>query len=313
MSVSRRQFLKYCTASAAALGLASTDLRKLEAALGDGAPTVVWLHGSGCQGDSISFLNLTANMAPVGDVTADSVLIDTVNLAYHSVLMSSAGETAVTMANQAKRKGGYVLVIEGAIPTAFGGNACRVWSENGQTVTVKQAVQGLAGDAAAILCVGTCACYGGIPKSGGNPTGVQTGKECVQEVYPSKGVINIPGCPTHPDWIAWAIVQLVLGNVVELDADDRPTALFGNKAADVDLLNIHENCPRNVNLGGTNAVATTFGQDGLCMEDQGCRGPSTYSNCPSIKWNNGVNWCVDSNGMCLGCVEPDFPGGDFYA
>ena len=113
MIITRRDFFKYCTASAVAIGLNGPALQRLEAALAsNGVPTIIWLHGSGCQGDSVSFLNLCANLAPVGDVTAGGILLDTVNLAYHTVLMSSAGETAVTMATQAKRKGGYVLVCE---------------------------------------------------------------------------------------------------------------------------------------------------------------------------------------------------------
>jgi len=170
MNITRRDFLKYCTASAAALGLNAVVLKRLEAALAsDGAPTLLWLHGSGCQGDSVSFLNLFANLAPVGDVTTASVLIDHVNLAYHTVLMASAGETAVTMMEQAKRQGGFVLVCEGGVPTAFGGNACTILTINGQQRTYQQAVLDLAVDAAAVVCVGTCASYGGIPRSSQNP------------------------------------------------------------------------------------------------------------------------------------------------
>jgi len=92
MKITRRDFLKYCTASAAALGLSASGLQRLEAALAsDGAPTIIWLHGSGCQGDSVSFLNLFANLDPVGDVTAGAILLDYVNLAYHTVVMAAVG------------------------------------------------------------------------------------------------------------------------------------------------------------------------------------------------------------------------------
>jgi NiFe hydrogenase small subunit HydA len=330
MKVTRRDFLKYCTASAAALGLNASGLQRLEAALAtDGAPTIIWLHGSGCQGDSVSFLNLFANLDPVGDVTAGAVLLDYVNLAYHTVVMASAGHTAVTMAMQAKRKGGYVLVCEGGVPTAFDGRACNILTLNGEEKTYQQMVLDLAAGAAAVLCVGTCASYGGIPRSvypdpakppqePSGPTGVLS----VRQALAAGGVtvpllVNIPGCPSHPDWVAWAVVQLILGNPVELDNYDRPTAIYGNKDVDDKILNIHENCPRNVKLGPPNEKATTFGQDGKCLEDLGCRGPLTYSDCPARRWNKGetgpANWCIDANAPCIGCVEPNFPNGSFYA
>ena len=64
--------------------------------------------------------------------------------------------------------------------------------------------------------------------------------------------------------------------------------------------------------------AQTFGVDNQCLIALGCNGPGTYAPCPSMKWNNGANWCVDANANCLGCVEPTFPdngadNGDFYA
>lgn len=335
MKITRRDFLKYCTASAAALGLSASGLQRLEAALAsDGAPTIIWLHGSGCQGDSVSFLNLFANLDPVGDVTTGAILLDYVNLAYHTVVMASAGETAVTMAMQAKRQGGYVLVCEGGVPTAFDGRACNILTSNGEEKTYQRMVLELAAGVgrsgpAAVICVGTCASYGGIPRSvypasalpasePSGPTGVLSVKEALaagEVAVPL--LVNIPGCPSHPDWVAWAVVQLILGNPIELDADDRPTALYGNKAVSSEILNIHENCPRNVNLGPPNERATTFGQDGKCLEDLGCRGPMTFSDCPARRWNNGedgpANWCIDANAPCIGCVEPDFPGGNFYA
>ncbi|MCX7048500.1 MAG: hydrogenase small subunit [Candidatus Sumerlaeota bacterium] len=312
MTVSRRDFLKYCAASAGALGLSAMDLSRLEAALANAAtPTILWLHGSGCQGDSVSFLNLIRPDWPAGQRTVDDILVNSVNLAYHTVVMSGAGDPAVAMLQQARRKGGYILVLEGGIPTAFSGQACVVYAVNGKGVTYQAAVQDLAAGAAAIVCVGTCSSFGGIPRSGPNITQVVSGKEAT-----GKSVINIPGCPAHPEWIAWAVVQLLLGNSPTLDADSRPTALYGNKAVDADMLNVHSDpthgCPRRETLPTHKGFATIFGQDGYCLQDLGCRGPSTYATCPLTKWNNAANWCVDSNGMCIGCVENGFPGGPFY-
>ncbi len=322
MQVTRRSFLKYCAASAAALGLSPATLKQLEAALNSQqAPTLLWLHGSGCQGDSISFLNLFADIPPVGPLTLDNVLLDQVDLAYHTVLMSAAGPAAVNLAKQARNQGGYILVLEGGVPTAFEGNACLVWSDERGPRTYQQAIEELVHDAAIVVSVGTCACYGGIVASGpdpleGNPTGVISATSLVQQLSPDKPVINIPGCPSHPGWIAWAIVQLILGNTPALDTYLRPVELFGNREVDRRTMNIHRNCPRHPGNQDSPGFASRFGQDFHCLQLLGCRGPDTFADCPSRRWNNGglgpANWCVDSNGMCIGCVEPDFPGGDFY-
>ncbi|MBI9018585.1 MAG: hydrogenase small subunit [Phycisphaerae bacterium] len=316
MSISRRKFLKYCSASAAALGLSSMDISKLQAALeSDGAPTIIWLHGSGCQGDSISFLNLFLDVDvpdanPIGHVETKDVLLDHVNLVYHSVVMSANGQSAGTMLKQAYRKGGYVLVCEGAVPTKFDGGACNIMTLDDHEYTYQELVNSCAGNAAAVICLGTCACFGGIPAAGANPTGAISVPEALSQAGVSVPLlINLPGCPTHPDWTAWTVVQLILGNPIALDVHKRPSALYVN--------NVHKNCPRKQGSPDHLGFATTFGQDGYCLENLGCRGPGTNADCPSRKWNKGenggVNWCVDSNGMCLGCVEPDFPGGDFYA
>ena len=322
MRISRREFFQYCTVCATALGLNEATLRQLKAALeSDGAPTVIWLHGSGCQGDSVSFLNLFLDAPVVGHRDTKDVLLENINLAYHTVVMASAGDTAVTMAEQAKRKGGYVLVCEGGVPTAFGGKACRVMTVNGVEKTYHETVLELGANALAVLSVGTCASFGGIPAAPPNPTGVIS----VPDALTAGGVtgpiiINIPGCPAHPDWVAWVVVQLILvlagqATLPELDEYKRPTALY--------ITDVHENCPRNPDNYGT-LKATTFGEDCKCLEDLGCRGPGTHADCPLRGWNKGpipvwssdqymrANWCVDSNGMCFGCVEPNFPGGDFY-
>jgi hydrogenase small subunit len=169
----------------------------------------------------------------------------------------------------------------------------------------------------AVVCVGTCSSFGGIPMSGpnaaeANPAQVIPCPTLVHSIDPAKLVVNIPGCPAHPEWIAWAVVRLILaltgqGSIPQLDAYNRPVELYG--------ASVHENCPRNVDHGGK-GYATAFGQDNACLMNLGCRGPSTHSNCPSRKWHAGengpVNWCVDANAPCVGCVEPTFPGGDFY-
>ncbi len=281
MQITRRDFLKICGVSAAALGLSGTDLFRLEQALAaPGAPTVLWLHGSSCSGCSVSFLNYIAGSDPTD---AGDILMNHINLTYHPVLMSTAGLPAYQAAEATYAEGGYVLVVEGAVATQYGGRCCWPWSNaNGEEETFQAVVNKYAGKAAKIVCAGTCASYGGIPASGNNPTLAQS----VQAVT-GKATINIPGCPPHPDWMVWAIVQILLNNSISLDCYRRPTALFGQT--------VHSQCPRNHNPE-------------MCLASRGCRGPGTKANCPSNLWNNWTNWCVDANAPCYACTEPTFPG-----
>lgn len=288
MKVTRRDFLKFCGVSAAAVGISATDMGLLEQALANpSAPSVIWLQGASCTGCSVSFLNRISSSAPY---TAADILIDSINLVYHPNIMSASGDLAVSLAEETFNKGNYILVVEGGVPTAFGGACCWAWSYNGEDVTFQEAVTGLASKAAVILCVGTCSSFGGIPASGTNPTAIKSVSQLT-----GKKTINISGCPTHPDWIVWTIAQLLLGNNITLDTKGRPSTLFSKT--------VHDRCPRK-ELGETHS----FGVDNKCLKELGCRGPETRGNCPTIKWNNGVNWCVDANAPCIGCTEPTFPG-----
>jgi len=301
MAITRRDFLKYCGISAAVLGLSGKDLLRLEQALAaTGAPTVVWLQGSACTGCSVSFLNRISGSAPT---TAADVLINDINLAYHPNLMSLAGQAAAEQAEAAYNAGGYILAVEGGVPTAFGGAACWAWNYNGVDVTFQQAVKDLASRASYVLAIGTCASFGGIPAAGPNPAGIQAVSQATGLTPPN--LVNIAGCPTHPDWITWVVVQLLSGNPpgstgFPLDSHYRPTQFFSQT--------VHSQCPRL-----DNPQAITFGVDNTCLIYLGCQGPVTYCSCPAQLWNNRQNWCIDANARCLGCTEPAFPFAQLFS
>ena len=306
MSLTRRSFFRYCTLSAAVLGLDALKLRLLDEALANpAAPSVIWLNGSSCTGCSVSFLNRISDV-PGQPTDVVDVVGNAINLVFHPTIMSAAGETAISALKQAYNKGGYVLVLEGAVPTAFDGHACVVWKYAGQDVTYQQAVQELTARALVTICVGTCASFGGIPASGSNPTGAMGVHQ-----FTGRPTINISGCPANPDWVVWAVVQLLLGNPIPLDADGRPVALYStNYDGSPDVPVIHNKCPRNPNFTGT-PLALNFGEDGHCLQNLGCRGPFTKARCKAA-WNGigGVyppgahpgHWCVG--------VEKTFPGSD---
>ncbi len=288
MRIHRRQFLKYCIGSAAALGLPMTILGKLEVALADNTsalPMVIWLNAANCTGCTISLSNLFSDSGPT-DIA--DLLFNTIDLVFHPTLMSAAGDLAVQQLKNAA-EGSYILAIEGGIPTAFGGHTCMLWSEGGRDVTAMEAVQTLAPNAAAILSIGTCASHGGIPAASPNPTGIVSVGELT-----GLNTVNIPGCPTHPDWIVWTLAHLLAGEMPQLDEQRRPKALYGTE--------IHKKCPLK-----ERDETKTFGVKNRCLKELGCKGPETKADCPSRKWNNGTNWCIGAGAICIGCTERDFP------
>ena len=288
MEVSRRDFLKCVAASGAAIYLSGVPVEQVERALAaSNSPAVIWLHGAACTGCSVSLLNAV-------NPTIDSVLLDTISLKYHPTVMAAAGDAAVQSARSTQAAGSYILVVEGAIPTAGNGKYCYVWDEGGSPITMAQAVTSLAANAKAVVAVGTCAAFGGVPAA--NPaTGVMS-----VGAFLKRPVINLPGCPSHPAWMIGALALLIAGKTPALDQYSRPTAFYRPVV-------IHERCPRR-----EREEASRFGQDGYCLEELGCKGPHTHADCDLRKWNGGQNWCIGANGLCIGCTEPDFPAFPFH-
>ena len=106
-------------------GLGRLKLRLLSEALANpSAPSVIWLIGSACTGCSVSFLNRISDK-PGEPADVAEVVANAINLVFHPTIMGAAGETAVAALKQAYSKGNYVLVLEGAVPTAFDGHAVR--------------------------------------------------------------------------------------------------------------------------------------------------------------------------------------------
>jgi hydrogenase small subunit len=286
----RRRFIAYCAGSATALGLDAALLGELHQAFakprrGDPMPRVIWLAAANCTGCTVSFANLANGSSPtdIGDL-----LLNTISLGYHPNLMGAAGDLAVESLNSTAADG-CVLVVEGGVPRAFGGHTCTLYTEGGVDVTALDAVSRLAEGAIAILAVGTCASFGGVPGAVPNPTDIAS----VGEVT-GRPVINIPGCPTHPEWVVWTIAQLLAGRTIRLDSSGRPRELFSRR--------IHDTCPFE-----DGREAHTYGQHLSCLEELGCRGPSAHGDCHIRRWNDGTSWCVEAGAICIGCTESGFP------
>ena len=99
----------------------------------------------------------------------------------------------------------YVLVVDGATAAGDEGLYCSIGEVDGEPITGYDHVRDLGRNALAVIAVGACAAFGGIPAAGPNPT------EClsVPELFQREGIttpyVRIPGCPPHPDWIVGTI------------------------------------------------------------------------------------------------------------
>jgi len=283
--VSRREFLKYCAATAAVLGLSelkftTSVVQALESAAKK--PPVIWLEGQDCAGCSIS---LTGALYP----PAASIILDKISLRYHEAIMAASGHFAESAYHETVKQGGYVLIVEGSIPSADD-RFCMVGDR-----PFRKIVEEAAEKAAAIIAVGACAAFGGIP-AGGPTKGIG-----LQKAFPGKTVINLPTCPVHTDHLVGTLLYLLVkGKAPALDKLGRPKAYFGQL--------IHDNCRRRsyFDEGLFLEDWNDPKQKDWCLLDKGCKGPDTYSDCPIRKWNDGINFCIDCGAGCQGCAEPDF-------
>jgi hydrogenase small subunit len=172
--------------------------------------------------------------------------------------------------------------------------------EDGKPITMLEWVRRLAPDAMAVLTVGTCAAYGGVAAAAPNPTGCKGVGEVLAAAGITTPVINVPGCPCHPDWFIGTVARVLLYGLPsarEVDEHGRLKIYFGKS--------IHARCIHRDDLD-EGIFAEHFGQTG-CLLEIGCKGPFTMGDCPLRQWNSGVNWCINANAPCMGCTEPGFP------
>ena len=153
---------------------------------------------------------------------------------------------------------------------------------------------------------------GGIPATAPNPTdsvGLQYLKKAkggfLGDGWTSKAglpVINIPGCPAHPDWVTQILVAVASGRTADIALDElqRPQTFFKSFT--------QTGCTR-VQFFEYKQSTTEFGQGtrtGCLFYEFGCRGPVTRSPCNRILWNRQSS--KTRAGMpCTGCTEPEFP------
>jgi hydrogenase small subunit len=273
---------------------------------------VLWVTvGLSCEGDSVA---MTAATNPSLEDIIQGVIPGMPRVVVHNqVIAFEVGQEYVQAwfdAEQGKLDP-FVLVIEGSLGneqingeghwTGFG-----VDPGTGQPITVNEWLDRLAPKAAAVVAVGTCATYGGIPAMRNNPTGAMGVPDYLGWKWRSKAnlpVICIPGCPAQPDNMTEVLMYLVfhlagLAPAPELDEQLRPKWLFGRT--------VREGCNR-AGFVEEGQFATEYGSDHRCMVKLGCKGPVVKCNVPIRGWVNGVGGCPNVGGICMACTMPGFP------
>ncbi len=287
--VSRRDFMKYCTALTATMGLSAAYVPKVAEVIAATAqrPPVIWLHFAECTGCSEALLRTQYPYV-------DDLVLEVLSLEYHETIMAAAGQQAEDQLRQSVKKydGQFICVVEGAIATKFGGSYGKIggrpFLEIAKDVCTK---------AAAVICIGSCSAFGGIQAAAPNPGGYKG-------VGDALGIktLNLPGCPPNPvNFVGTVVNYLLLGKLPDLDDLGRPLFAYGKT--------IHDQCPRRSHFENDEFVEE-FGSEeaamGYCLYKMGCRGPETYNNCPVAKFNNGTSWPIEAGHPCIGCSQPDF-------
>ncbi len=253
---------------------------------------VIWIQAQSCSGCSVSLLN---KLEP--DIA--TVITEYISLNYHQTLCGGTGHAAIQVLENAVKtnRKDFVLIVEGSIPTKSD-EYCTIGEMDGRFIGAREWIEKLGKNAIALVAVGSCSAFGGIPgakirATGDNPTGATS----LQKMFPDKKVINIPGCPPHPDWMVGTLLHVLLKGIPELDEYNRPLMYFGTT--------VHEKCERLPDYK-RGRFAKHWGEEG-CLYLLGCLGMDTGCDIPSRKWVGGMNTCTGCGSGCIGCTEPPFP------
>jgi len=290
--LSRRDFVVFCAKLmvAAPFGLALTNQARAAEVAREVAKArrlpVIWLHFQDCTG-------CTETLLRTSEPDLGQLILHLISLDYHETLMAAAGKAAEAALRSSMREnsGKYVLVVEGAIPRKDKG----VYMKIGGTPAAEM-LEEVAGRAAAVIGLGSCAAWGGIPSADPDPTGAVG----VDAIVTGKPIVNIPGCPPNPYTLLGTVLQYArYGTLPDLDVEKRPKFAYDR--------DIHEHCPRRAHFDA-GRFARQFGdaghRQGWCLYHLGCKGPETHAGCSTRHFNEVVDaWPIGIGAPCIGCTE----------
>lgn len=244
-------------------------------------PTVVWFSAITCNGNTHSLLSSNSSRF--------ELFLKSFDFIYHgSLTIDKSLEDIIK--NQEEID---FLLVEGAISS----NEKIFTTSNDST---KNILEKLVQKSKYLIAVGSCASFGGIHAKFTQNDDVCGLKDAIEDENKKKlkhPIINLSGCPVHPEWIFQTLFSLKNFKEISLDAEGRPKELYSTLA--------HHGCTRNEYFEWK--VEGNFGQkEGCLFYNQGCRAPMTHSSCNKILWND-INSKTRAGMPCIGCTEVDFP------
>ena len=276
-----------------------------------------WFAGMSCDGCSVAATGAT-NPSVESMMLGAHPGIPRVIL-HHPVLNMESGPHYLRPAEQAIEgtlNAPYVVILEGSIADEVVAHAAGgYWSATGEEpwgpqgelrpVSSTEWIARLAPNASAMIAIGTCATWGGVPAAVGNPTGAMSLMDFLGKDYRSVlgvPVVNVPGCPPVGDNFTETVAAVLyflqgFGPLPEFDELGRPAWLFGET--------VHRRCVRGAYYE-EGSFAHEFG-DPECLVEVGCWGPVVNCNITARGAIKGIGGCMNAGGACIGCTMPGFP------
>lgn len=294
LRLSRRAWLKLAMGVVSLLAMPPSLAPLVASVLADAKRRpAIWLSFQACTGCTES---VTRSEAP----TFEYLLLDLLSLDYHHTLQAAAGERAefARLRSMAASPGEVLLIVDGSVPLGADGGYSTIAG-----VSSLDLLWECTASAAAVIAVGTCAAFGGLPQAEPNPTGAVDVSTLMRDGrIPRRPLVNLPGCPPIPDVLGAVLAHLlVFDRFPALDELYRPKAFYGST--------VHERCNRYHHFV-EGRFAGNFGdagaRQGWCLRALGCRGPETHNACPVVRWNDRTSWPVEAGHPCIGCSEPGF-------
>ncbi len=296
--ITRRSFLKYCSLTAASLGLSPVFASQIAHAM-ETKPRipVLWLHGLECTCCSESFIRSAHPLAK-------DVILSMLSLDYDDVIMAAAGQQAEAIIEETIEKydGNFILACEGNPPLNQDGMSMIV---SGKPY-LEQLIH-VANHCKAIISWGSCASWGCVQAASPNPTKAVPIHRAPG--MPNKPIIKVPGCPPIAEVMTAVITyMLTFDKMPTLDRQGRPKMFYSQR--------IHDKCYRRPHFDAGQFVEEfddEYARKGYCLYKVGCKGPTTYNACSTIRWNEGTSFPIQAGHGCIGCSEDGFwDKGSFY-